>query len=489
MPNELKPIGVIDLDDLIASNRPRPQFSFYIKTVTVSFWGNEPIDLTVGSFDSKTYNKAVFTLLLGSNGMGKSSLLRAIIDFLIEVRSEKDKPKGKSVVINAMSYCINGSTYSIERDGKGFRYSINMLECQLADMKFPNIVASTMSAFDKFPVTSFENGSRTNRYNVPYYKYVGPKATDNMFVSKTNSLLQTLTGLSNIKRREQITRINNLFTFLGYKPCVCIQYGLRKEYQSYLNNKKVTDVLSDPAVRSLYNDLAGSEGNSITMDISFGKGSTLNSLNSLPLREIFLLRRAKLIATLHCRLFHETERIDIEYMSSGEFNMLCTVLNIILSVDRQNTLLLLDEPEISQHPNWQLEIIPKLIEVLNGYCCHVLISTHSHFLVSNLPMQRSQVLNIYKDEDNRICSRVLESETYGWSAEEVLLKAFDMATDRSRYLSELIADLLTRISQNEIRPADLEKELLHLQQVSRHLSDVDPMKKVITTIINTYHNE
>lgn len=70
MPNELKPIGVIDLDDLIASNRPRPQFSFYIKNVTVSFWGNEPIDLTVGSFDSKTYNKAVFTLLLGRNGMG-----------------------------------------------------------------------------------------------------------------------------------------------------------------------------------------------------------------------------------------------------------------------------------------------------------------------------------------------------------------------------------------------------------------------------------
>lgn len=78
----------------------------------------------------------------------------------------------------------------------------------MVDMKFPNIVASTMSAFDKFPVTSYENGSRTNRYHVPYYKYVGPKATDNMFVSKTNSLLQTLTGLSNVKKREQLTRIN-----------------------------------------------------------------------------------------------------------------------------------------------------------------------------------------------------------------------------------------------------------------------------------------
>lgn len=104
-------------------------------------------------------------------------------------------------------------------------------------------------------------------------------------------------------------------------------------------------------------------------------------------------------------------------------------------------------------------------------------------------MQRSRVLNILKADDCRLNARVLESETYGWSAEEVLLKAFDMATDRSRYLSELIADLLTRISQNEIQPADLEHELQHLQQVSQHLSDVDSMKKIISTIINTYHHD
>lgn len=366
---------------------------------------------------------------------------------------------------------------------------MNTRVCQIADMKFPNIVASTMSVFDKFPVTSTSNTARPNRYQVPYYKYVGPKATDNMFVSKTNSLLQTLVSLANINSHEQILRIKALFNFLGYSPSISIQYGLRREHQSYIKNLKSKDVFDDPAVESLYRDLAGTEGNSLKLFLNFTKTTTVDELRSTPLREIFQLRRAKLVSTVHCRLFRDDEIIDVEYMSSGEYNMLCIVLNIILSVERQHTLLLLDEPEISQHPNWQLEIIPKLVDVLDGFASHVLISTHSHFLVSNLPMQRSRVLNVFKEDDSRINARVLESETYGWSAEEVLLKAFDMATDRSRYLSELIADLLTRISQNEIQPADLDQELLHLQLVSQHLSDVDPMKRIISTIINTYRHD
>lgn len=109
MPEQFKVLGSIDLDALKASSRTSPQLTFYIQTIKVSFWGNEPVILSVGDFATKELNKAFFSLLLGRNGTGKSSLLRAVIDFFIEVRSEKPQLKGKSVVVDAISYCMDGS--------------------------------------------------------------------------------------------------------------------------------------------------------------------------------------------------------------------------------------------------------------------------------------------------------------------------------------------------------------------------------------------
>lgn len=65
-------------------------------------------------------------------------------------------------------------------------------------------------------------------------------------------------------------------------------------------------------------------------------------------------------------------------MSSGEFNMLATIISVA-SVAEQNVLVLMDEPEISQHPSWQMSIIDYLDKCLKGQSCHLMIATHSNF--------------------------------------------------------------------------------------------------------------
>lgn len=78
-------------------------------------------------------------------------------------------------------------------------------------------------------------------------------------------------------------------------------------------------------------------------------------------------------------IFHK-QGCDIisDEMSSGEFAMLSTILGISVAAKDSHTLILLDEPELSQHPNWQMTLIDNLDKALRDKVCHLLIATHSH---------------------------------------------------------------------------------------------------------------
>ena len=83
--------------------------------------------------------------------------------------------------------------------------------------------------------------------------------------------------------------------------------------------------------------------------------------------------------------------------------------------------------------------------------------------------------------------KILQS-TYGWSSEEVLLKVFKMATDRSKYLAELVGEFLQALGSDTITIDEVKNKLSFLQQVSTNLSEVDPMKKVINSIVKEFNS-
>ena len=115
-----------------------------------------------------------------------------------------------------------------------------------------------------------------------------------------------------------------------------------------------------------------------------------------------------------------------------------------------------------------------------------MIATHSHMLVSDLPMKRSTVTQMEKDDKGRLMATNISESTYGWSAEEVLLKVFRTATDRNRYFGERVGTLLEKMGNNTISPKEVASELKELHEISQHLSDIDPMKMILNTIVETY---
>ena len=490
MPNKLNILRRMELEpyanvrwDLNEIKKLSPVFR--ILYVTASFFNQPQIDLSFDFEDSPHADARYFSLLIGRNGMGKSLFLRAILDFIIDARLAKPSRNNNSVSISSVEYELANHRYRIERDGRKISFRRDGKDVRLSGMQFPFIIASTMGMFDKFPVNRVPGNSRNARYDENYYKYVGPKAGNNMFISKTNVLLQILTAMGRLKNSTQLKKMVGIMNYIGYDANIVFSFKLKDNAQEIYERK---ESIMDINAISYYKSLASNEVYTIHIRLD---SYSLSKAKNQNLEELNRLRQEGFLASFHCSLFKRGigEEVDCNNLSSGEFNMLCIVLSVILSAGQRYLLILLDEPEISQHPNWQVSIIEKLDEALSDYGCHFLIATHCHYLVSNLPLKRSNLMMIEEKDGREIQIEPMPSETYGWSSEEVLLKVFGMATDRSRYLADIVGKLMTKIGNNDITPDDVKKEVNFLRQVSEGLSEVDPMKRIIDTIINEFSKD
>ena len=476
-----------------------------------NFWVEELILLTpqgkatrlpIASFGCQD-KVPLYSVLIGCNGVGKSTLLKEMVDFFVDLHAYINNFKQKISSANkarlkGVKYHIDGVCCEVIRIGRTFLTKIDDRFLASKKLRVPTIVACNFGAFDKFPVQKV-NGSSQTRYDVPYYKYVGAHVNGNM-ISSSAIAFRLLFALKENMDDRQRQNLSSILDFIGYDHIISLNYSivLRSKkngsvYDHVLQHvqkdkeySKLTSEQRSTKVRELYDFYKNKE---------FAKQPTCNydidiDQNSLAANEdlnyIYKLKQYDLVQAASVVFYKNRTQIVSEEMSSGEFAMLSMVLSISTAASDSHTLILIDEPELSLHPNWQMTIIDNLDRALKNQVCHLLIATHSHMLVSDLPMNRSSVSQWEKDKDGNLIANRIEENTYGWSAEEVLLKVFKTATDRNRYFGERIAKLLEQMGNDTITKEAVADELNELQEISQHLSEVDPMKMVLNTIIDAY---
>lgn len=476
-----------------------------------NFWVEELILLTpqekatrlpIASFGCQ--DKApLYSVLIGCNGVGKSTLLKEMVDFFVDLHAYINNLKQKMSSANkarlkGVKYHIDGVCCEVIRIGRTFLTKIDDRFLASKKLRVPTIVACNFGAFDKFPVQKV-NGSSQTRYDVPYYKYVGAHVNGNM-ISSSAIAFRLLFALKENMDERQRQNLSSILDFIGYDHTITLNYSI--VLRSKKNGSVYDHVLQHVQKDKEYSKLTSEQRNNKVRELydfyknkEFAKQPTCNydidiDQNSLAANEdlnyIYKLKQYDLVQAASVVFYKNGKQIASEEMSSGEFAMLSMVLSISTAASDSHTLILIDEPELSLHPNWQMTIIDNLDRALKDQVCHLLIATHSHMLVSDLPMNRSSVSQWEKDDDGNLIANRIGENTYGWSAEEVLLKVFKTATDRNRYFGERIAKLLEQMGNNSITKEAVADELNELQEISQHLSDVDPMKMVLNTIIDAY---
>lgn len=182
---------------------------------------------------------------------------------------------------------------------------------------------------------------------------------------------------------------------------------------------------------------------------------------------------------------------SLQESSSGEYHFFSSIVGLMATVKPTNSLVLIDEPEISLHPNWQMKYLSFLRELFSHSeyaTCHILVATHSHFLISDLKGDSSKIIGLKRaGREIEIIDMPKGIDTFGWSAEEVLLEIFNVPTTRNYFIADKIGDILELVSKKDRNENLIREKVLSLVNKNvMNLSDNDPLKSVWNKLVSKY---
>lgn len=127
------------------------------------------------------------------------------------------------------------------------------------------------------------------------------------------------------------------------------------------------------------------------------------------------------------------KEMSIDKLSSGEKQIVFRggfLLKDKRSID--GAYVLIDEPEISLHPKWQLEILPFIKKLFTNeqgvQTSQIIVATHSPFIIHNSNRNNDKVIVLQKNSTGLI-EVADKPEYYSWRAKEIVKEAFDINLD------------------------------------------------------------
>jgi len=146
----------------------------------------------------------------------------------------------------------------------------------------------------------------------------------------------------------------------------------------------------------------------------------------------------------------QSDEIKLKDLSGGEKEIITKVFPLFISPIK-DSVILIDEPESSLHPNWQNEIIGlyKIIAQKNNN--QIIIATHSPHIVSAIENKYVKVL-VKENNDIRVID--ISSKSFGKKVDEILLDIFKVKGLRTPIIETKLTILKDLLFQNQMDTED-----------------------------------
>lgn len=420
-----------------------------------------------------------FIVLLGENGTRKSLMLRHLLD---------------------NCYYKNPIGAEVTDPGNVF-YS-----------RPEQVIAISATPTDRFPSKSAPT-ERMSRYDSKDYYYLGPRTGRNL-ISRNHSVFELVLAIlrnpsrlamkssfiKNLMLKCQLpSRMNFEFDFTARfniywrnsSDDVTVD-GFAKYANKYAADRVEKFSVDSDALRSLFLKIGRSAERSsyqsllsfrYVLYVDFSNGSIDSS--DIEMGELL---EGLLAGVLKVRKIGFNNDVpDVHSASSGQWNLFSSLVSLSLVV-KDNALILIDEPENTLHPLWQSEYLGDVLSGIAGSKgCEVVVATHSPLLASSTKDGRDIIVKLFQFNDE-VSYEIMDTPE-GWSANDVLENTFDLRSNRSFAIVQVIEKALSLIAGGiKKNQRDLNRLHAKLKRYQLILPDDDPLVNVISSILQSTSN-
>lgn len=341
-------------------------------------------------------------VIAGSNGSGKTTLLKVIYSFF----------QNKSLFISKK----NNLEIFFENENLNF--------LQKLDLSFWDILHSWNSYQNNYPNNSSYKEMKNNFSILPKVIYVPTEINFEKLETKTS-----------------------MFS---------------KEY-SFLNivdSNVIHDIPSYIASRVTY--LANTEENMTMKEVREKVSEEINEIFNildLDVKLIGLSRDEK-----STPLFQNSTgaEFDINELSSGEKQLFLRTLAIKM-LDPEDSIILIDEPEISLHPKWQQKIV-KVYEKI-GKNNQIIIATHSPHILGSVP--KENIILLSKNDNGEVQALTKDNlyDSFGQPVNRILIDIMGLETTRNPEVHFLLKGLREMVDKNQYNSAEFIEKYKYARKI------------------------
>ncbi|NMM65235.1 AAA family ATPase [Clostridium sp. P21] len=447
-------------------------------------------------------DRSMYSIFIGKNGTGKTQALRAIERIFQGLYFLKYNNKDIFEFDFNLKYMKGNNLFEVLRKNSENLFKFDNNNISISQVEIPTkLLASSYMINDKFSFQSFNNPDYDEENQ--FYEYLGVRDATNASHTTTISKRLVLNIIKSVRKLEFRKGFKSILKYLELNNEIKINFQINSEFIS-VNGLKENDVREKLGKKSaeilpdeieIYIDYLNKiismgfqvqNSKNTTFGVSYqlfmGQEEQLETYNEIELVYELLKLNILHMPTIEIK---KNNFYNVESASSGENHFLFTMINILTYI-KKNSLILIDEPEISLHPNWQYKFIAVLNDIFSHYNSHFIIATHSHFIISDLPPRQSSIIRFDIDNNGRFIVENEDSETFGWSAENILYNIFHMKTVRNYYLEADLLKVLKLISSDSKNYNLINDILVKLKRLT--LRDEDPLKNIISQV-EDYLNE
>ena len=237
---------------------------------------------------------------------------------------------------------------------------------------------------------------------------------------------------------------------------------LSREYKfiNIINSNVIKDIPSYIATRRNY--LATIEEDLTMKEITNKVVNEINSIFDILELDVKLKGFSKDEKTMPIFENSAGEEFDINDLSSGEKQLFLRTLSIKM-LEPKNSIILIDEPELSLHPKWQQRIIEVYKKI--GENNQIIIATHSPHILGSV--SNENIFILYRDEKGKIEAKTGDElySSYGQPVDRVLKDIMGLESVRTPKIEKDLEELRKLVDEDKYNTKEFKEKYSELLEI------------------------